>query len=200
MMCIVTSGYPICKTQLVSKTSFPIICLSNAIQKDSEDFLFLKKLADKGSTEAQIKIAFLYEKGKNIKHSYPLAFHYYQLAILATNDNDIKISLKKCINQYIADSPKEAFEYFEKMAKDNDPLAIYMLAQSFLTGFYAKKFVKNALEYYRKASRLGYPCDLADIASALLAEKLKKNFITQFLKSLIYNNNTIKAWQYRILA
>jgi len=164
---------------------------------EQEEFLALEEKADRGQTKAQISLARSYAKISKNKQ----AFHYYCLARHSRPDDiSAQVEIKKFVDRFIQTSPEEAFSCFQLTANQNDPLALYCLAECFLKGAGISQSLKKAFTYYRLASHHGYFFSLTPIAQYLFDSGIKQKIITRLLKSIISDKPNRQAKQYYELA
>ncbi|CUI18119.1 hypothetical protein PNK_p0065 (plasmid) [Candidatus Protochlamydia naegleriophila] len=155
-----------------------------------------RKIADKGSTEFQLKVACFYEEVGD----FSFALFYYGLAAPMVRHNKNHIVIRGFIERLMDRSLEETINHLKYAKTQNNPLAYYVLAQCYLRGVGVQKSLTKALHHYQQAAHFGYPCDLKVIAESLLKLRIKKFVLTRFLKALLVQHEKERAWQLNQLA
>lgn len=98
-------------------------------------FPWMEKAAKGNFTEAQHDLAILYEEGKGVKASMPMAAEWY----LKAADNGSMPAQFKLVKMYIngngvEKNNQEAFKWALKAAESNDPNAKYLLGYMYYSG------------------------------------------------------------------
>lgn len=161
-----------------------------------EDLSYWRKIADKGSTDFQLKVARFYEDIGN----FSFALYYYGMAAPMIRHHKNHLVIGRFIERLMNHSLEEAINHLLYATNQNNPLAFYVLAKCYLKGAGVQKSLKDSLHHFQQAARFGYPCDFKDIAEGLSKLHVKKLTITRFLKKLLAQNEKERAWQFNHLA
>ncbi len=161
-----------------------------------EDLSYWKKIADKGSTNFQLKVARFYEDVGN----FSFALYYYGMAAPMIRHHKNHLVIGRFIDRLMDHSLEGAINHLLHAANQNNPLAFYVLAQCYLKGIGVHKSLKDSLHHFQQAARFGYPCDLNVIVENLSKLRVKKFIITRFLKTLLVSHDNGRAWQLNQIA
>lgn len=140
----------------------------------------LKKIADKGDSEAQNQLGLIYIKTET--QDYKQALKYFKMS--ANNNNPMGQwgYAKMLQNGYgVNKNIKEAIKWFQKSANQNFIEAQFDLGLLYYNGNDVKQDYKKALEYFEKAGTLGHVKSCSNVSIMYLkgegsAQDLMKAF------------------------
>ena len=118
---------------------------------------YLKQVATLDNATALLCLANIYKKGIGVERDPAMAIYLYQTAAEQGNTeamNFMGMYLLNC-HQDDSDATAKGWMYLEKAAKEGLPFALANIAMAYENGFYVKRDMNKALEYYEKASSLG---------------------------------------------
>jgi len=113
------------------------------------------KAAELGHVKAQIRLAYLYEKGIGVEKDTRLAVQWYKKA--ADSDPKAQFSLGLCYTKGVGTSQdhKKAVEYFKRSAESGYDRALYNLGYCYEQGTGVHRNIDTAIRYYIDASSQG---------------------------------------------
>ena len=122
------------------------------INNEEELFKWLKGLADKGYTEAQVAVGLFYENGSGVKANLSKAIKYYKMA--ADKDHaDSMVFYANAISRKDSKNFDESLKWYQKAAELDSPRGqfLYALALDKINQN------KESIEWLQKSADNGYP-------------------------------------------
>jgi TPR repeat protein len=139
----------------------------------AESVRWLRKLAERGDSQAQYNLGQKYAKGQGVQQDYWEAFSWYARAA----DRDLRIAPEaRCAigkmyakGQGFYQNYKEAFYWYEKAAKDHHTEAEYALGVMYDKGLGVKQDEEKAIKWYEKVDHAAAQYSLGLIYEKRLA-------------------------------
>lgn len=127
------------------------------INQANNVFKFQQKLAEKGNTHAQYKLAFMYETGEGTKVSFDKALYWYGLASKAGLKKAEDRTTYLMVKELGYDKKLHAgwIDGVVKEAGNRQPEAMLLLGQLYRQGLGVKKNLKKSLALLNQVSVLG---------------------------------------------
>ena len=126
-------------------------------------FLWLKQLADKGYSQAQLSVGLFYDNGVIVKENPDKALKYFKLSAEQDNDDAMvcyaNLLLRKDSNKY----KDEVIEWYRKAAERKNLRGQYLLAITLLDSS-DKEQKKEGFLWLQQSAFAGYPEAMFDLA------------------------------------
>lgn len=124
----------------------------------AEQLKFSKTLreAEKGNTEAQFAIGYMYEYGKGTEIDYDQAVKYYHMAAEKNHSGaQHNLAVLFYTGRGVEKDLKQAYQWFRRAAQNGLGLSMTMLGTMCENGEYIRKNLKTALYWYQEAYKAG---------------------------------------------
>ena len=124
----------------------------------AEQLKFSKTLreAEKGNTEAQFAVGYMYEYGKGTEIDYDQAVKYYQMAAEKNHSGaQHNLAVLFYTGRGVEKDLKRAYQWFRNAAQNGLGLSMTMLGTMCENGEYIRKNLKTALYWYQEAYKAG---------------------------------------------
>jgi len=128
---------------------FPANALAKELGNQSDSvFRFQHKLAENGSTQAQYKLAMMYEAGIGVDKDIDQARHWYSQAAEAGNKSATDRMTFLTVKQqgYQKEKHEPWFQGIKQDASENKPEAMIILGQMYRNGIAVNKDLEKSLE------------------------------------------------------
>ncbi len=128
-----------------------------SVYDPKEAIRWLMLSADNGNSEAESKVAYLYQNGIGVRKDNEIAVQWFARAA-RKNYTPAQVALGNCysVGSGVSADLEKAYTWYEKAARLEDPAGLYNAGVCHIRGLGTEVDIERGIDYYQQAAEAGY--------------------------------------------